>query len=37
MSVAPGIQAAFRISQKYWKRYLDLAKMVKHIKNPENL
>ena len=29
MSVGPGIQAAFRISQKYWKRYPDLAKMVK--------
>ena len=29
MSVCSGIQAAFRISQKYWKRYLDLAKMVK--------
>ena len=29
MSVCSGIQAAFRISQKYWKGYLDPEKMVK--------
>lgn len=29
MSVCSGIQAAFRISQKYWKGYPDPEKMVK--------
>ncbi len=37
MSVCSGIQAAFRISQKYWKRYPDLAKMVKTNKKSGKL
>lgn len=38
MSVTPpGIQAAFRISQKYWKGYPDPEKMVKTHKKPEKL
>ena len=37
MSVCSGIQAAFRISQKYWKGYLDPEKMVKtHKKSTEH-
>ena len=38
MSVTPpGIQAAFRISQKYWKGYPDPEKMVKTHKKSRKL
>ena len=37
MSVCSGIQAAFRISQKYWKGYPDPEKMVKSNKKSRKL